>query len=132
MRHGKKGRKLGRKKSHREAMLANMAASLFKHKQIRTTDAKAKEARKVAEKLITLGKRGDLHARRQALKILPTKDDVNNLFHEIAPQYDNRNGGYTRIIKLGRRQGDAAPVSILELVEFQRELKKKEKAEEPE
>ncbi len=129
MRHAKRGRKLGRTKSHREAMLANMAASLFKHKQIRTTDAKAKEARKVVEKLITLGKRGDLNARRQALKILPTKDDVNNLFHEIAPQYDDRNGGYTRIIKLGRRQGDAAQISILELVEFQRELKPKKTEE---
>jgi len=103
-------------------MLSNMAANLFKHKQIRTTDAKAKEARKVAEKLITLGKRGDLHARRQALKLLPTKEDVNLLFHEIAPQYENRDGGYTRIVKLGRRTNDAAPVSILELVEFQREV----------
>lgn len=103
-------------------MLANMAASLFKHKQIRTTDAKAKEARSFAEKLITLGKKGDVQARRQALKILPTKEDVNLLFDEIAPQYDEREGGYTRIIKLGRRTNDAAPVSILELVDFQREV----------
>ena len=122
MRHNRKGRKLGRTPAHRKAMLSNMAANLFKHKQIRTTDAKAKEARKVAEKLITLGKRGDLHARRQALKLLPTKEDVNLLFHEIAPQYENRDGGYTRIVKLGRRTNDAAPVSILELVEFQREV----------
>lgn len=121
MRHNRKGRKLGRTSAHRKAMLSNMAANLFKYKQIRTTDAKAKEARKVAEKLITLGKRGDLHARRQALKLLPTKEDVNLLFHEIAPQYENREGGYTRIVKLGRRTNDAAPVSILELVEFQRE-----------
>ena len=130
MRHGKKGRKLGRRKGHRDSMLANMAASLFKHKQIRTTDAKAKEARRVAEKLITLGKQGDLHARRQAAKILPTKKDVNTLFHDIAPQYEDRDGGYTRIVKLGRRSGDAAPVSILELVEFQREVKPAEKEEE--
>lgn len=122
MRHKKKGRTLGRTPSHRKAMLGNMAANLFKHKQIRTTDAKAKEARPVVEKLITLGKRGDLHARRQAMKILPTKQDVNLLFHEIAPQYENREGGYTRIIKLGRRMNDAAPSSILELVEFQREV----------
>ena len=122
MRHNHKGRKLGRTASHRKAMLSNMAANLFKHKQIRTRDAKAKEARRVAEKLITLGKRGDVHARRQALKLLPTKEDVNLLFHEIAPQYENRDGGYTRIVKLGRRTNDAAPVSILELVEFQREV----------
>ncbi len=122
MRHKKKGRKLGRTPSHRKAMLGNMAANLFQHKQIRTTDAKAKEARPVVEKLITLGKRGDLHARRQAMKLLPTKQDVNLLFHEIAPQYENREGGYTRIIKLGRRINDAAPSSILELVEFQREV----------
>lgn len=122
MRHKKRGRKLGRTSAHRKAMLANMAANLFKHKQIRTTDAKAKEARKVVEKLITLGKKGDLNARRRARKILPTKDDVNTLFHEIAPQYDERQGGYTRIIKLGRRENDAAPVSILELVDFQREF----------
>lgn len=99
-----------------------MAASLFKHKQIRTTDAKAKEARRVAEKLITLGKKGDLAARRKALSILPTKEDVNTLFNEIAPQYEEREGGYTRIVKLGRRTNDAAPVSILELVDFQRQV----------
>jgi len=122
MRHKKRGRKLGRTNSHRKAMLANMAASLFKHKQIRTTDAKAKEARRVAEKLITLGKKGDVAARRQALKILPTKEDVNILFNEIAPQYEEREGGYTRIIKLGHRSNDTAPVSILELVDFQREV----------
>lgn len=110
-------------------MLSNMAASLFKYKQIRTTDARAKEARKVAEKLITLGKQGDVHSRRQAAKILPTKDDVNILFHEIAPQYEDRDGGYTRIVKLGRRPGDAAAVSILELVEFQREVKTADKEE---
>lgn len=121
MRHAKRGRKLGRTKSHRKAMLANMSANLFRHKQIRTTDAKAKETRKVAERLITLGKKGDLNARRKASQILPTKEDVNILFHEIAPQYEERNGGYTRIVKIGRRNNDAAPISILELVDFQRE-----------
>jgi len=120
MRHAKKGRKLGRTHSHRKAMFGNMAANLFKHKQIRTTTQKAKEARKVVEKLITLGKRGDLHARRRALKVLPTKGDVDRLFHDIAPQYEDREGGYTRIVKLGRRDGDAAQVAILELVDFQR------------
>jgi len=123
MRHRKKGRKLGRTPSHRKAMLGNMAANVFKHKQIRTTEPKAKEARRVIEKLITLGKRGDLHARRQAMKILPTKEDVNTLFSEIAPQYSDREGGYTRIVKLGPRVNDAAPGAILELVEFQREVK---------
>jgi len=121
MRHAKRGRKLGRTKSHRKAMLANMSANLFRHKQIKTTDAKAKETRKVAERLITLGKKGDLNARRKAASILPTKEDVNILFHEIAPQYEERNGGYTRIVKIGRRTNDAAPISILELVDFQRE-----------
>lgn len=121
MRHAKRGRKLGRTKSHRKAMLANMSANLFRHKQIRTTDAKAKETRKFAERLITLGKKGDLNARRKAASILPTKEDVNILFHEIAPQYEERNGGYTRIVKIGRRNNDAAPISILELVDFQRE-----------
>jgi large subunit ribosomal protein L17 len=121
MRHGKRGRKLGRTKSHRKAMLANMSANLFRHKQIKTTDAKAKETRKIAERLITLGKKGDLNARRKAARILPTKEDVNILFHDIAPQYEERNGGYTRIVKIGRRNNDAAPMSIIELVDFQRE-----------
>lgn len=122
MRHGKKGRKLGRTHSHRNSMHGNMAANLFKHKQIRTTLQKAKESRRVVEKLITLGKNGDLHARRKALKVLPTKQDVDRLFHDIAPQYTDREGGYTRIVKLGRREGDAAQVAILELVDFQREV----------
>jgi large subunit ribosomal protein L17 len=111
-------------------MLANMSANLFRHKQIRTTDAKAKETRKFAEKLITLGKKGDLNSRRKAAQILPTKEDVNILFHEIAPQYEERNGGYTRIVKLGRRGNDAAPVSILELVDFQREVQPPPETEE--
>ncbi|NQV13984.1 50S ribosomal protein L17 [bacterium] len=118
MRHRKDGRKLGRTASHRKAMLANMAANLFLHKQIRTTHPKALEARRLAETLITKAKRGDLHSRRLVLKVIPHKDIVKILFDEIAPQYAERNGGYTRIIKLGQRKNDAAHVSLLSLVDF--------------
>ncbi len=118
MRHRKDGRKLGRTASHRKAMLANMAANLFLHKQIRTTHPKALEARRFAEALITKAKKGDLHSRRLVLKVIPHKDVVKILFDEIAPQYADRNGGYTRIIKLGQRKNDAAHVSILALVDF--------------
>lgn len=118
MRHRKDGRKLGRTASHRKAMLANMAANLFLHKQIRTTHPKALEARRFAETLITKAKKGDLHSRRMVLKVIPHKDIVKILFDEIAPQYADRNGGYTRIIKLGQRKNDAAHVSILALVDF--------------
>ncbi len=118
MRHRKDGRKLGRTASHRKAMLANMAANLFLHKQIRTTHPKALEARRFAETLITKAKKGDLHSRRMVLKVIPHKDIVKILFDEIAPQYTDRNGGYTRIIKLGQRKNDAAHVSILALVDF--------------
>jgi len=118
MRHRKDGRKLGRTASHRKAMLANMAANLFLHKQIRTTHPKALEARRFAETLITKAKKGDLHSRRLVLKVIPHKDIVKILFDEIAPQYADRNGGYTRIIKLGQRKNDAAHVSILSLVDF--------------
>ncbi|MEA3286721.1 MAG: 50S ribosomal protein L17 [Candidatus Marinimicrobia bacterium] len=118
MRHRKDGRKLGRTASHRKAMLANMAANLFLHKQIRTTHPKALEARRLAESLITKAKKGDLHSRRLVLKVIPQKDVVNILFDEIAPQYADRNGGYTRIIKLGQRKNDAAHVSLLSLVDF--------------
>ncbi|MBT3254467.1 MAG: 50S ribosomal protein L17 [Candidatus Marinimicrobia bacterium] len=118
MRHRKDGRKLGRTASHRKAMLANMAANLFLHKQIRTTHPKALEARRFAETLITKAKKGDLHSRRMVLKVIPHKDVVKILFDEIAPQYADRNGGYTRIIKLGQRKNDAAHVSILALVDF--------------
>lgn len=109
-------RKLGRKTSHRVAMLRNMTASLFEHGRIVTTEQKAKELRKVAEKMITLGKRGDLHARRQALAYIYNKDVVYKLFEEIAPKYAERNGGYTRILKMGPRRGDAAEMVIIELV----------------
>ena len=118
MRHRKDGRKLGRTASHRKAMLANMAANLFLHKQIRTTHPKALEARRLAETLITKAKKGDIHSRRMVLKVIPHKDVVKILFDEIAPQYADREGGYTRIIKLGQRKNDAAHVSILALVDF--------------
>jgi large subunit ribosomal protein L17 len=117
MRHGKSGRRLGRTTSHREAMFRNLVTSFLNHEKITTTDAKAKEIRSVAEKMITLGKRGDLHSLRQAASYIREKSVVTKLFSTIAPRYKDRPGGYTRIIKLGIRQGDAAPVSLIELVE---------------
>lgn len=117
MRHSKAGRRLGRKTSHREAMFRNMVTSLLEHGKITTTDAKAKEIRVVAERMITLGKRGDLHSMRMAASVIREKTVVSKLFSTIAPRYKERLGGYTRIIKLGYRQGDAAPVSLIELVE---------------
>lgn len=125
MYHGKAGRKLGRTSSHKEAMLRNMVTSIIKHERIRTTDAKAKELRKLAEKMITLGKRGSLHARRQALAVVRDKSMVSKLFGELAERYKERAGGYTRIIKAGYRYGDNAPVSIIEFISDE---KKKEKA----
>jgi large subunit ribosomal protein L17 len=117
MRHNKAGRRLGRKTSHREAMFRNMVTSLLDHGKITTTDAKAKEIRVVAERMITLGKRGDLHSMRLAASVIREKSVVSKLFSTIAPRYKERHGGYTRIIKLGVRLGDAAPVSLIELVE---------------
>jgi large subunit ribosomal protein L17 len=125
MHHGKTGSKLGRTSSHKEAMLRNMVTSIIKHERIRTTDTKAKELRKLAEKMITLGKRGSLHARRQALAVVRDKDMVSKLFGELAERYRNREGGYTRIIKAGYRFGDNAPVSIIEFISDEA---KKEKA----
>jgi len=119
MRHRKAGRKLGRTASHREAMLRNMVTSLLDQERIVTTVPKAKEARRVAEKMITLGKRGDLHARRQALSYIRSKDTVAKLFDELSSQYEDRQGGYTRIIRTGNRAGDAAPMAILELVDYE-------------
>jgi len=124
MYHGKAGKKLGRTSSHKEAMFRNMVTSVIKHESIRTTDTKAKELRKLAERMITLGKRGDLHARRQALAIVRDKALVSKLFGELTERYRNREGGYTRIVKMGFRFGDNAPVSILEYIP---EEKKKEK-----
>lgn len=119
MRHRKAGRKLGRTSSHRDAMLRNMVTSLLEQERIVTTVPKAKEARRVAEQMITLGKRGDLHARRQALAYIRSKDIVAKLFDEISTQYASRQGGYTRIIRTGTRSGDAAPMAIIELVDYQ-------------
>ncbi|RLB85015.1 MAG: 50S ribosomal protein L17 [Deltaproteobacteria bacterium] len=126
MRHRKTGLKLNRTSSHRTAMFRNMVTSLFKHERIRTTDVKAKELRRWADNLITMAKRGDLHARRQALSIVREKEVVYKLFAEAAKRYGSVSGGYTRIVKLGRRPGDAAPISLIELV-FSEERKKKKK-----
>lgn len=126
MRHGKSGRKLGRTSSHREAMFRNMVTSLFEHERIVTTEKKAKELRPIAEKMITLAKRGDLHARRQALSYIKSKDVVAKLFDEIQSQFADRQGGYTRIIKTGNRQGDAAPMAIIELVGYEEDLGEEE------
>lgn len=117
MRHRKSGRTLGRNSSHRQAMMRNMVTSLLDHEQITTTDARAKELRKLAEKMITLGKNGSLHARRQAAAVVRDKKVVGKLFERIAPRYADRPGGYTRIIKLGLRAGDNASLSRIELVE---------------
>ena len=117
MRHRKAGRKLNRTSSHRKAMFANMAAALIKHEQIVTTLPKAKELRSVADKLITLGKRGDLHARRQAISKIRDVDMVKKLFDVLGPRYTERNGGYTRVLKAGFRYGDSAPMAVIELVD---------------
>lgn len=117
MRHQNRVKKLGRKASHRRALLRNLVTSLFKHDEIKTTLAKAKVARRFAEKMITLGKRGDLHARRTALKFITEKDVVKRLFEEVAPRFSERNGGYTRVLKLGPRKGDGAEMAIIQLVE---------------
>ena len=116
MRHRKSGIKLNRTTSHRNAMFRNMVTSLFKYERIRTTDAKAKELRRWADNLITLAKRGDLHARRQALSIVREKAVVHKLFNEAEEKYGPVAGGYTRVVHLGRRPGDAAPVSLVELI----------------
>jgi len=116
MRHAKRVKKLGRTKSHRKAMLANMAASLLTYQVIKTTEAKAKEVRRLAEKLISLGKKGDLHAHRQAYDVIKDRKLVKKLFDEIAPKFADREGGYTRVSKLGPRKGDGAPLSVVELM----------------
>ena len=117
MRHRKSGSHLGRTSAHRKAMFRNMVTSLLDEERIRTTDAKAKEIRRLADRMITLGKRGDLHARRQALSVVRSKDVTAKLFGELAARYRDRPGGYTRVLKLGSRPGDAAPMSIVELVD---------------
>lgn len=123
MRHQKTGRKLGRNSSHRKAMYRNMVTSLFSHQQLETTDAKAKELRRVAEKMITLAKRGDLHARRLALAYMKDKKVTHRLFDEMQEQFHDRQGGYVRVIKKGTRKGDGAPVSIIQLVTNEKEIK---------
>jgi large subunit ribosomal protein L17 len=118
MRHAKTGKKLGRDSAHRKALYANLACSLIEHGRIRTTEAKAKAVKPYAEKLITLGRRGDLHARRQALSELRSQEVVHKLFAEVGPRMSDRPGGYSRIVKIGPRQGDAAEMVYLELVDY--------------
>ena len=127
MRHNKTGRKLSRKTAHRKALMANLAVALITHKKIKTTDAKAKELRTYVEPLITFAKRGDLHARRQVLKKIRHKNVVRELFDNIGPLFSDRNGGYTRITKLGFRDNDCAPVSMIELVDMVGDLEPQSK-----
>ena len=117
MRHAKSGRKLSRTSSHRKAMFANMSQALIEHEQITTTLPKAKELRPIVEKLVTLGKRGDLHARRQAIAFVKDAALVKRLFETIAPRYSERHGGYLRIMKAGFRYGDSAPMAVIEFVD---------------
>ena len=119
MRHRRKGRKLNRTVGHRKALMRNLANQLFEHKEIRTTTAKAKEARSTIDRLITYAKKGDIHHRRLAFGFLRQKQSIKILFDEIAPTYADREGGYTRVLKLGQRQGDGAPMSMLQLVGFE-------------
>jgi large subunit ribosomal protein L17 len=128
MRHRIAGRKLGRTTSHRVAMLRNLVTSLLEHERVKTTDAKAKEVRPLAEKLIGLAKRGDLHARRQALSVVRKPELVKKLFETLSPRYQSRTGGYLRIVKVGYRPGDGAPVSLVELIGEGKEGAKKAKA----
>jgi len=123
MRHGMSRRKLNRSGTHRKAMFANMAASLLKHEQIQTTLPKAKELRRIVDRLITLGKRGDLHARRQAMSVLRDRTITAKLFAELAERYRERPGGYTRVLKAGHRYGDMAPIAVIELVDRNPEAK---------
>jgi large subunit ribosomal protein L17 len=119
VRHQRTGKKLGRDAAHRKALYSNLAGSLIEHGRIETTAAKAKAVKPFAEKMITLGKRGDLHARRQALAALRSNDVVHHLFAEVAPRFATRPGGYTRIVRIGPRQGDAAEMVYLELVDHE-------------
>ena len=130
MRHNKRGRKLSRKTAHRKALMSNLAVALITHKKSKTTDAKAKELRTYVEPLITFAKRGDLHARRQVLKKIRHKNIVRELFDNIGPSFSDRNGGYTRITKLGFRDNDCAPVSIIEFVDMVGDLESQSKEQE--
>ena len=130
MRHRKKTVKLGRSQAHRDSLLSNQVCSLIEHRRIKTTLAKAKAVKPLAERMLTLGKKGDLHARRVAISYLKHKDIVKTLFTEIAPASAARKGGYTRIVKLGARLSDSAPMAYLEWVDYAPELKKEEPAAE--
>jgi large subunit ribosomal protein L17 len=118
MRHHRAGKKLGRDSAHRKALYSNLAGALIEHGRIKTTEAKAKAVKPIAEQMITLGRRGDLAARRQAIAYLRSQDVVHKLFAEVAPRFKDRPGGYSRIVKLGPRQGDAAEMVYLELVDY--------------
>ena len=122
MRHGRKVPKLGRKAEHRKALLRNLVTEVLRHERVETTLVKAKAVKPLVDKMVTLGKRGDLHARRQALAVIKDKKVVQKLFNELAPRYADRNGGYCRIYKLGFRRGDAAPMAIIEMVDSPREI----------
>ena len=129
MRHHRTGKKLGRDSAHRKALYANLAGALIEHGRIKTTVAKAKAVRPIAEKMITLGRRGDIHARRQATAFLRSQEIVHKLFAEVAPRFKTRAGGYSRIVRIGPRLGDAAEMAYLELVDFSAEEQAEEKAE---
>ncbi len=118
MRHLNQGRKLNRTSAHRKALFRNLVLALVKHERIKTTDAKAKELRRYADRMVTLGKRGDLAARRLAFAFMQSRDAVKRLFDEIAPRFKERHGGYTRVVKFGFRRGDAAPLSIVEFSDY--------------
>ena len=126
MRHQRAGKKLGRDSAHRKALYANLAGALIEHGRIKTTEAKAKAVKPIAEQMITLGRRGDLHARRQATAFLRSRDVVHKLFAEVAPLFKDRPGGYTRIVKIGTRPGDAAEMAYLELVDEEYVAKERE------
>jgi large subunit ribosomal protein L17 len=119
MRHHRAGKKLGRDAAHRKALYSNLTGALIEHGRIRTTEAKAKAVKPIAEQMITLGRRGDVHARRQALAYLRSQDVVHKLFSDVGPRFSDRAGGYSRIVKIGPRLGDAAPMAYLELVDHQ-------------
>jgi large subunit ribosomal protein L17 len=129
VRHHRAGKKLGRDPSHRKALYANLAGALIEHGRIKTTVTKAKAVRPIAEQMITLGRRGDLHARRQAMAYLRSQEVVHKLFAEVAPRFKTRPGGYSRIVRIGQRLGDAAEMAYLELVDFSPEEQAEEKAE---
>ena len=129
MRHRKSGRKLGRKAGHRKALMANLAMALISNKKIKTTDPKAKELRSFIEPLITRAKKGDVHSRRQVFKYISHKPTVRELFNVIAPSFSERNGGYTRITKLGFRDNDCAPISTIEFVDMVKETVSEPKSE---